>query len=146
MLDTKWDMRFIELAEHVSKWSRDPRTKVGAVIVRPDKTVASIGFNGFPRGVDDSIERYMSRETKNQFICHAEANAILTANERLAGYTIYVSPLLPCHECAKMIIQTGITRVVANAKETVNWQASNQIAEIMFKEAGVVVDLYTIQA
>ena len=62
--DKKWDKRFIELADHVAQWSRDPSTKVGAVIVRTDKTVASMGFNGFPRGVDDAEGRYLDKPTK----------------------------------------------------------------------------------
>lgn len=141
-MDKKWDIRFLELAKHVSQWSRDPNTQVGAVIVRPDKTVASLGFNGFPRGVDDTEERYNDKPTKLKFVCHAEANAILTAKERLTGYTIYVNPLFPCHECAKMIIQTGITRVVAPNTNSTTWNESQSFSEIMFSEAGVLVDLY----
>lgn len=137
----KWDLRFIDLADYISTWSRDPSRKVGAVIVRPDKTVASLGFNGFPRGVEDTEDRYNDRDTKYKFVCHAEANAILTANERLHGYTLYVSPLYPCHECAKMIIQSGITRVVTRPIIPGSWSESNQFAEIMFNEAKVSVDL-----
>lgn len=141
MFDEKWDKRFIELADHVASWSRDPRTKVGAVIVRPDKTVASLGFNGFPRGVDDKEERYNDRPTKHNFVVHAEANAILTAGERLFGHTLYVSPLFPCQECAKMIIQSGITRVVTRSPEGSSWANSFEISKIMFEEAGVAVDI-----
>ena len=139
--DLKWDLRFIELAKHVGSWSRDPSTKVGAVIARPDKTVASVGFNGFPRGVEDSEERYTDKPLKYKFICHAEANAILTANERLHGYTLYSTPLYPCHECAKMIIQSGIARVVTKPLDQGSWSDSNQIARTIFEEAKVSVDI-----
>lgn len=138
--DSKWDQRFIELAAHVATWSRDPSRKVGAVIVRPDKTVASMGFNGFPRGVLDSEDRYDNKDLKYKFVCHAEANAILTANERLHGYTLYAT-LYPCHECAKMIIQSGITRVVTVPTRSENWLESNEYSRQMFLEAKVSVDV-----
>lgn len=110
---TKWDERFLEMASLVASWSKDPSTKVGAVIVRPDSTVCSVGFNGFPRHVDDSPELYEDRSVKYKQVKHAEENAILFTNERLDGYTLYVSPLLPCSLCAGDIIQKGIKRVVA---------------------------------
>ena len=136
----KWDTRFIDLADYVAQWSRDPSTQVGAVIVRTDKTVASLGFNGFPRGVEDTDERYNNRETKYKFVCHAEANAILTAQENLQGCTIYTSPIYPCNECAKMIIQSGISRVVTRQPINERWNESNSFAAIMFHESKISVD------
>lgn len=137
----KWDRRFLGLAEHISEWSRDPSTKVGAVIVRPDKTIVSLGFNGFPRGVDDLADRYNHRETKYQFICHAEENALLTAGENLSGCTIYTHPFHPCNECAKLIIQSGIKRVVTKpTKEGSKWEKSFAVAKTMFDEAEITVD------
>lgn len=142
-MNAKWDARFLELAEHVgSKWSRDPSTKVGAVIVRPDKTVASMGYNGFPRGVQDDEARYADRQLKYKLVCHAEANAIVSASEKLTGCTVYVSPLFPCQECAKLVIQSGITRVVAPPMNEDRWQESNHMAALMFAEAGVSVDVF----
>lgn len=108
----KWDVRFLDLAKHISQWSKDPSTKVGAVIVRPDRTVCSIGYNGFARGVNDDEERYMNRDVKYELVIHAEANAILKAKEDLDGYTIYVTPFRPCNNCAGLVIQSGITTVV----------------------------------
>lgn len=137
--DNKWDTRFINLADYVAQWSRDPSTQVGAVIVRNDKTVASLGFNGFPRGVNDSSDRYNNRPIKYKFVCHAEANAILTAQESLNGCTIYAS-LHPCNECAKMIIQSGITRVVTRKPQNERWNESNSVSVIMFEETGISVD------
>src|SRR5450759_3287372 len=77
----KWDRRFIELARFVADWSKDPSTKVGAVIVRPDRTVAALGYNGFPRGVLDHSERYDHRPTKYEMVVHAELNSILNTRE-----------------------------------------------------------------
>ena len=75
----KWDVRFIELAKHISLWSKDPSTKVGCVVVGEDREIRSTGFNGFPRGIDDDDERLMDREKKYPLICHAEENAIMHA-------------------------------------------------------------------
>lgn len=135
MFGYKWDDRFIEMAKLVGSWSKDPGTKVGAVIVRPDRTIASVGYNGFPRGVDD---KYRSREDKLLRTVHAEANAILTAKESLSGYHLYVYPLCPCSNCAALIIQSGIKYVVAEMPVIKSdWAASFDAAGEMFKEAGV---------
>ena len=82
-MDNKWDGRFVELASHIAKWSKDPSTKCGAVIVRSDKTIASVGYNGFPRGLDDSGKLYDNRSVKYDRVIHAEMNAILNASESL---------------------------------------------------------------
>ena len=63
-MSDKWDLRFIELAHHISSWSKDPSTKVGCVVVGADREIRSTGFNGFPRGIDDSLERLQNREEK----------------------------------------------------------------------------------
>ena len=139
---SKWDERFIELARLVAAWSKDPSTKVGAVIVRPDRTIASLGFNGFARGVDDTEERLNNRELKYPLTIHAEANALMSANENLNGCTLYVTPLLPCHACAGLIIQSGISKVVAECGIVNNpdlWHLSFAIAKKQFEEAGVEI-------
>ena len=73
----KWDLRFLKLAEHISNWSKDPSTKVGCIIVGEDREIRSTGFNGFPRGIEDSEERLNDRTQKYPLICHAEENAIM---------------------------------------------------------------------
>lgn len=108
-----WDGRFLSLAAHVAQWSKDPSTKCGAVIVRPNRTIASLGYNGFPRGVEDAGHLYSNREEKYKRIVHAEVNAILFASEPMRGYTLYTWPFLPCCRCATVVIQSGLTRVVA---------------------------------
>ena len=107
----KWNTRFIDLADHVSSWSKDPRTKVGAVVVNSHRQVLGLGFNGFPRGVEDLVSRYDDRETKLLFVSHAEQNALDNCFTDPRGATLY-STLFPCYHCAKGIIQRGISRVV----------------------------------
>ena len=67
-MDNKWHRRFYQLASHVADWSKDPSTQVGACLVNDDKQVISLGFNGFPRGVEDTIERLIDKETKYKFV------------------------------------------------------------------------------
>lgn len=138
-MNIKWDYRFLTLAKHVADWSLDPRTQVGAVIVRPDKTIASVGFNGFPRQVVDSPARLHDRGVKHRMTIHAELNAILHAREPLAGYRLYVWPFQPCAQCAGAIIQAGISTVYAAQPETVDehWVLDFALARQMFYEAGV---------
>ena len=140
---TKWDERFLDLAAHVGSWSKDPSTRVGAVIVRPDRTIASVGYNGFPRGVDDT---YGTRDDKLLRTVHAEMNAILSANEKLTGCTVYVYPLCPCSNCAAAIIQAGITTVVHPLhKPRAEWEASFMASADMFMQAGVRLVGYQIE-
>lgn len=137
-----WDMRFAQLAKLVSLWSKDPSTKVGSVIVRPDKTIASVGFNGFPKGIPDLPEWYADRDIKYNVVKHAEENAILFCHENLSGCTLYVYPLPPCSVCAGDIIQRGIKRVVAivppeQMKRTDDPAFAFHLTNIMFKHADI---------
>ena len=137
----KWDERFLDLSDRIAIWSKDPSTQVGAVIVRSNRTLVSIGSNGFPRGVEDTFERYEDRETKYQMVVHAEINAILTATEELNGCTLYVSPLHPCPQCAAAIIQVGIKRVVSRVNRREDWKERLAVSQKMFEEAGVQLDV-----
>lgn len=138
---SKWSERFMHLAEHVAAWSKDPSTQVGCVIVDKHNRVVSLGFNGFPRGIKDLVNRYEDKETKYLFVAHAERNALDNAPLSVEGCTLY-SPLLPCNECAKSIIQKGITKVVSyepiEDRPYLRWDITKQ----MFHEAGV--QLYLI--
>ena len=142
-IESKWQGRFIKLAEEVSTWSKDPSSQVGAVIVRPDRTIASVGFNGFPRGVEDCHERIANRDTKLLYTIHAEMNAILSAKEPLTGYSLFVWPFQPCAHCAASIIQSGIKDVYcpfnAHLDSYERWADSFKAALQMFDEAGVRV-------
>ena len=136
---TKWDARFLEMASLVATWSKDPSTKVGAVIVDGKQRVVSQGFNGFPRGVQDRVD--VSRETKLARTIHAEANALLYAQRDLSGCSLYVTRP-PCSNCAALIIQSGIARVVYEAPDPefmLRWHASIGESLAMFSEAGIEV-------
>lgn len=137
---TDWNERFMDLASHVAGWSKDPSTKVGAVIVNDKKQVLSMGYNGFPRGVSDCEERYNDRTTKLLFVAHAERNALDNAYTDVAGATLY-STLYPCSDCAKGIIQRGIKTVVTSKEwhERQGQRFNFEISETMFKEADVEV-------
>jgi dCMP deaminase len=109
----KWDKRMMDLAKFISSWSKDPSTKVGAVICDDKYRVISVGFNGLPRGMSDDPEILGDRELKLMGTIHAEENALLFANRPLDGCTIFTYPLPPCGTCAAKIVQSGITRVVS---------------------------------
>jgi dCMP deaminase len=139
-----WDGRFLSLAHLVGTWSKDPSTKVGACIVRPDRTIAAVGYNGFPRGTKDDPALLVDRDVKYLRTVHAEMNAILSAHEPVRGYTLYVTPLYPCANCASVIIQAGIARVVALMPDLPErWADNMKVAQGMFSEAGVEVVLIT---
>ena len=142
----KWDSRFLDLAKHVAQWSKDPSTKVGAVIVRPDHSIVSVGYNGFPRGVADD-HRLKNRELKYKMVVHAEVNAVLNAHDWCGGYTLYEWPPTnyapTCNECAKVVIQAGVARVVGWSLkgDESRWDDPCRIARDMYLEAGVMVDM-----
>jgi dCMP deaminase len=133
----KWDRRFLEMAELVGSWSKDPSTKVGAVIVDKDRRIVSTGYNGFPQGIADRSELLNDREKKYKLIVHGEMNAILFAQRSLSGCTLYTTPLLPCSSCAGVIIQSGIARVVSWGVDNPRWNDSIGLSKEMFAEAGI---------
>lgn len=143
MTTARWNAYFFKLCDAAASMSKDPSTKVGAVIVRPDKTTLGPAWNGFPRGCDDTPELYADRATKLRRTVHAETNAVVSAGENLKGCTIYVSPLHPCSTCAGAIIQAGIKRVVAKVPQDPpeRWRDEFAEARQMLCEAGVEVEI-----
>src|SRR5574344_1818049 len=136
MLDNKWKKRFIQLSKEISTWSKDPSTKVGALIISEDKNIVSTGYNGFPRGIEDTEERLNNRELKYKFILHAEMNAIMNAlynNRSVKNCILFVHGLPCCSDCAKAIIQSGIKEIVIDSKASSKWSDSCEIAVKMFK-------------
>lgn len=107
----KWDLFFLNMCDLVSGLSKDPSTKTGAIIVRPDKTVASTGFNGFPKPMNDDSSLYNDRPTKYSRIIHSEMNALLHAREPVKGYTLYTTGCC-CDRCFVHMVQAGIKRFV----------------------------------
>ncbi len=136
----KWVSRYFEIAGLVGTWSKDPSTKVGAIIVGDKGQIISQGYNGFPRGVRDNPERYNNREMKYRLVVHAEMNAILNAlynGSSVVGASIYIHNLPVCQECAKAIIQAGIARVFIDTSVNERWGEAWEISKTMFSESGV---------
>ena len=147
MLGDPWDHRFMDLAGHISTWSKDPSTKVGAVVVSDDKQILSIGWNGFPRGIEDTDTRLNNRTIKYDLVCHEEKNAIYNATHNgvsLKNGNIYIHGMYLCPECAKGIIQCGIKAVMVSEKivsqNTLQWQIDWMTKTVpMLAEAQVMI-------
>lgn len=140
---SKWDNRFNEMAKLVASWSKDTNTKVGAVVVDKDKIVLSMGYNGFPRGCDDKIESRYEKPAKYLYTEHAERNCVYHAARHgvsLKDCTIHCT-MFPCCDCARAIIQAGITEVVAPEPDVNHekWGESFRVSLLMFEESNVNV-------
>lgn len=141
-MNKKWNVRFLELAEFISQWSKDPSTQVGAVIVDKNRRIISTGYNGFASGVKDTKERLHNREIKYPIVLHAEENAMSFAKQNLEGCSLYVSGLPPCAHCASLIAQSGIKKVYAwDRPISDRWVDSVKLTKQIFKEAGVKLTL-----
>ncbi len=143
---SKWDRRFLRIAEEVRLWSKDPGTKVGCVLVN-ERRILSTGYNGFPQTISDDLDRYIDRDYKLSVTVHSEANAILNAAKngtKVQGSTLYVT-FPPCSQCASAIIQAGVAQIVcpdpASAPE--RWRSNFKAANNLFYEAGVKVLYYS---
>jgi dCMP deaminase len=139
-----WDEFFMRHVYLAASKSRDPRTKIGAVLVK-DGVIISEGFNGFPRKVKDLPERYLNRNLKHKFVVHAEANSILNAathGTSTKGTILYTNGI-PCDSCGKTIIQAGIAEVVIHEQwpEILSefWKESTELTKIMFEEANIPI-------
>lgn len=145
-----WDQLYLTMCYLISMRSKDPSTHVGSVIVDSDNVLVSTGYNSLPRGIEaDTDIKRLSREGGEKYfwIEHAERNAIYNAARRgtqLKGCRLYV-PWTPCTDCARAIIQTGITEVVIhqNGQDFYDlhtngkWKESYKKTQAMFLEAGV---------
>jgi len=136
----RWDRDFLAMAEWFAlRKSKDPSTKCCGIITRGREFV-SMGYNGFAKGVGDSPERYADRERKLRRVVHAEINAIVFARQNLEGCTLYTWPFMPCSNCAGVVINAGIKRVVAPetpAEKRQRWAENMADAAEQFAEAGV---------
>lgn len=140
----KWDKRWLEVARLVGSWSKDPGSKIGAVIVGEKGQIVSQGYNGFPRLLPDDPALLGDREEKLKRTIHAELNSIFNSiynNASPAGCTIYVSGLPVCHVCADYVIQAGIKRVVMDTRPdgSSRWKESGGLALEKFEMAGIDV-------
>lgn len=126
------------MAAEAASNSRDPSTKVGCVLVRPDGTIASMGYNGIARGADDEKYMHGERDTKLAFVMHAELNARLNCRDQSTeGYTAYVT-MAPCSHCCSVLAQSGIRRVVCMPPKPA-WFKSAELGRQMLVEMGVEV-------
>ena len=135
--------KFYSLAcYHADIFSRDPNTKVAAIVIDKNNNIRSIGYNGLPRRFEETTERW-SKPNKYNYVVHAEANAIATAARngvKLDG-CILVSTLFPCNECGKLIIQAGIKKIVTcKPREESSWLESFNFSKEMFDECGIEID------
>lgn len=144
-----WDEYFLGLAEQVKLKSKDSSTQIGAVIVGEDNEVLSVGYNSFPRGCDDNIPERQERPEKYYWFEHAERNAIYNAARigiPLKGSKIYLTSQIPCMDCARAIINTGIKTVYCKDYHTTNnkekWEEHAKRSRILFEECGVKVIYY----
>lgn len=146
---SKWDQRFIDLAKFVSGWSKDPNSKVGAVVVTNEGGAIALGYNGFPAGIEDD-KRLDNRDLKLDMITHAEQNALLIAGSRAKGASLYVWGKPICARCAVLIIQAGIERIIAtNPEDEIDknsaWYESGVLAVKMFREVNMEMTFYQVQ-
>lgn len=148
---TKWEKHFIKEAEHWASMSKDPNTKIGAVIVK-DRQVLSTGYNGIPRGVSDTVPERSSREGGEKYYWyeHGERNAIYNAARvgmRTIDATMYLNCGTPCADCARAIIQAGITMVYCKEDcatgQRDKWNEHAKRSRQMFAEADVVIKYYS---
>lgn len=140
-----WDKKLLDLATHISSWSKDPSTKVGAVISDRKHRIIGVGYNGFPRGISDNKSDYNNRELKYMKVVHAEVNAILNSNSSVEGCVIHTTHF-PCSNCASLIIQSGIKEVISYMPDKEFYERYKQVFDVsedMFKEAQVPVWLYS---
>lgn len=151
-MSERWDRHFLGLALYHSRLSKDPSTRVGSVIVGPDREILSAGFNGFPRGIADTQERLNNREKKLQLVVHAEMNALLAAARtgmRLKGCILFLAATdasgmvwggPPCTRCTVEIIQVGISEIVSYPIKSApsKWHHDLTVARDLIEEAGIL--------
>lgn len=140
MIDSKWDIRMLQVAELVASWSKDPSTKCGAVITDNQHRIVATGYNGLAQGVPDDDGVWNTRDEKYEHVIHAEINAILFSQRNLRNTSLYTWPIPPCSRCASAIIQAGVLRVVAplqSGEVSERWGDSVRRAEWMYRNSGL---------
>jgi dCMP deaminase len=143
-----WDEYFINIAEQVKLKSKDNKTQIGVVIVGKDNEIVSTGYNSFPRGINDDVEERQERPEKYFWFEHAERNAIYNAARigvSTLGTTMYMTCGISCADCARAIINSGISKIVLREGKGAKgdkWNESAIRSMQMFEEAGVIVEYY----
>lgn len=145
VLSEKWTRFFLGMADYVATASKDPSTKVGAVLVDEHRRVTGIGYNGFPDSIPDDPEMLADRETKYRYTIHAEPNSVLNCSVPTRGLQMFIN-YPPCSDCAKFVIQAGIVRVTtwAPTEDLMSrWASSIEASQDMFRLAGVPFEMVT---
>jgi dCMP deaminase len=142
---SKWDFRWIKMAEEVKTWSKDPRKKVGCVLVKGKRDIAK-GYNGLPEKLSDDLSRLKNPEFKDKVIIHAEKNAIYHALDfgiPVRGCTAYIT-YHPCARCASMLIEVGISKIVCPSPKLAppKWEQDFSLSSNILYEAGILVLYY----
>lgn len=147
-----WDIYFKNIAETVKQKSKDNSTQIGAVIVGKDNEIISTGYNSFPRGLDDEVKERQERPEKYNWFEHAERNAIYNAARigvSVKDSTMYLTTGVPCIDCARGIINSGIKKVFCVKGENIShglkgnhWEENLTKAETMLIECGVKICYY----
>ena len=145
-----WDEYFISLLDPIAKRSKDPHTQVGAIIVGPDNSIRSTGYNSFPRGIKDDVAERLERPEKYLWMEHADRNAIYAAAKigvPLEGCRMYLT-IPPCMDCARAIIQAGITKIIVDIKKyrsrpSVRYEQDVYKVSTILEEAGVKLSMLT---
>ena len=143
-----WDEYLINIAEQVKLKSKDKRTQIGVVVVGKDNEIVSTGYNSFPRGIDDNISDRQERPEKYFWFEHAERNAIYNAARigvSTLGTTMYMTCGMSCSDCARAIINSGVSKIVLRKGKGAKgnkWNESAERSMKMFEEAGVIVEYY----
>tara|TARA_B110000037_G_scaffold77380_1_gene92477 strand:- start:198 stop:653 length:456 start_codon:yes stop_codon:yes gene_type:complete len=142
----EWNEYFMCVAKLSAKRSKDPNTQVGACIVNDDNKIIGVGYNGLPTGMSDDDFNW-SRDgdyldTKYPYVCHAEMNAILNSvcGLNLKGTTIYVT-LFPCNECSKLIVQSGIKKVIYS-EDKYEGKPCFMASKKILKDCGIIIEKY----
>lgn len=154
-MNKDWDLFFMKMVYLIANKSKDTSTKIGAIIVNDNNQIIKIGYNGFPIGIDDSVEERFQRPLKYAYTAHAEANAIFFAardGAKIEGCKLYTNALC-CNECAKAVIQSGISEVIYHTpyyaawklQQSTQWSGHENITHTLFKEGNVVVRELNIQ-
>ena len=145
-----WDEYFINIAQQVKLKSKDQKTQIGVVIVGKNNEIVSTGYNSFPRGINDNIVERQERPEKYFWFEHAERNAIYNAARigvSTLGTTMYMTCGISCADCARAIINSGVSKIVlrrGRGATNEKWQDSAKRSEQMFKEAGIIVEYFDL--
>lgn len=139
-------LAFLDIAQAYARRSKDRSTKVGVLMLDSNFNIRSAAWNGFARGIDDTIEARHERPAKYLWTCHAEENAVAQAARvgvSLDGCTALVTALFPCTTCSRMMIQAGIVRILAPAvPDNARWNDQEVVALEMLAEAGIEIVRY----